>query len=1090
MSERRVGCGGSAQGVCTTCEAGRYEMPHETGVARCPACEVCPASPEETAGGLTLPADAALRVGCGGESPGACVRFAMGFTDDFETLERCPSVAAPSALCQGTRMGVRFALGGVSADQLSTSAADCSAGQACLSGLFSASLWRRTVASPGGVKVATLREWWPEELTSSLLGAPSAAPFVATVQLPPLPAGLSGGAGYFVRVTFTDHGGGCCAATAESPFSGDSADFAVDEPESAAAVALASATPAILAGDRDAAVTSLSPLCADTAADAALAGCELAKALNMGLMMGTDVPMASPLDRSAVTVELAVRAAVLPVAAARQLLRQWEEVQQTLLPAGGGGALPLTHGVWSGTVAPLVAPPPSPANETELRASSPLRPLTLQVLTAAHVAQQADTLWREEASQTALELGRVLADLQSVDRYLGDALTNADFDAVRAGQQVTWRLWQDLEDGPPDGISLHAWFHGAFERIGSTAWILLGTWGSTWRNSAEWKLEAEVGDALAWPPTGLQHGFGGVPANLDMVPLSRTRQRLWQPFRDAAQAWLARWAAEYTPLAAERATGASLPDAAALVPAVVDALAFVEALTEKFLVPLQQPTAQLLAGGLPSLALCGAGRRCLTETISRFSQASAVFSAFLGLGPRAVRPWLDPSSEEMRLRRAAEEVVSLLQGRAKLLEAMLLAMLDARSLQREPSITQAVASSTNGVASHLDALAVPADPADPLEAASAEWRWREVMGPMKVSLEEGHATLRRLARRRLSQLEDLCRWAGERDWGGAALAWKRPWPLDTGDAAALEAAELAASNELTRAVNSAAGRTETTGTGYLRVEATTERRPIAFAGMQRTPTPYNPAIGVGLFYFETPYRFASTMHTEAQAFLISAGDVNMPLEPIDVTIDGTDLNYADPRHSPQAGVPHVELTLRRLTSGLGEPARPAGEASYLTLHMRKDCGALNAPSADVSIGATGGALQQLNGFWVLEAKDGLTGKALSIEEGTAVRLLFKVDVPGGEPPWEVIEGSPDVLYQTPDTGKCDELTTIFGQPLPQTSTTEFRYVPIGTTVTGAQTTYVVYMPTTTAAGAAGGASGGQGGGPLAGVAESLGNWRL
>lgn len=418
-----------------------------------------------------------------------------------------------------------------------------------------------------------------------------------------------------------------------------------------------------------------------------------------------------------------------------------------------------------------------------------------------------------------------------------------------------------------------------------------------------------------------------------------------------------------------------IPELQGLSTTVSELLRFVQSATEMLLEPLTRRGSELLAGPVPALVGCGAARRCLSSGISAVSMSAAADVTVLGLGPRAQRPWLGTRSEELRHSRAASQIAALLFDRVALFESMLLQVLDVRSLRAETEL---------------------------LASASGQ--------PRLVAA--GHASAGRLAHRRVARLGLL---AGMRVEAGPTM-----------DSNAAFASVHAFAAEIERSLTE--GDNRAAQTGLLRFEGDAEMHPLLFAGLGN--------VGGTVVRLQLAESSRVRMHAEVHAFLLSP---TLPADPEQgaavFQANGDDVEpSADSElelllNPDRLAVPHIELELFNLASDVSPAHR------FRTRHVRRGCTPLD-PVTPLGFGEYGrAAALPLAGAWVLKARDGPTQLPVTIDAGTQIRILFKIDVPDGPPPWEVLDGLSDVLYSLPPSGQCDEITTIFGFSLPATPMT-------------------------------------------------------
>lgn len=762
-----------------------------------------------------------------------------------------------------------------------------------------------------------------------------------------------------------------------------------------------------------------------------------------------------------------------------------------------------------------------------LIAASPLAELYAGTVEAAAAADSLSKLWNSEVSSVAQLLPQRLADLKQFDRRLGQSAMDAGFDVARMAQAVTFKLWARYNELKLNSTASRqdkeSIISNALQSVGNTALFLIGTWGNTWIHNFEWSLAAEVGDASLPPPSGfsLSRAFGGAASPAGGVDISDSKQRVWAPFMEAAEAWLALAQQEVSSTTARRLAESALtsspmpsmanvstvssshnksnatngsnatnesrnglsrtaanettetagsiasdagppaesvtsPAAAAepskafvkLVRIVQIVIPLVERVTEQVLEPLTRKGALLLAGPLPDLLLpnisqvaistCGPRGGCFSSAADQFSSVIAIADAWDGFGIRAVRPWIDPRIEDLRLKRGAEEVVSLGKGRIRLLEELLMLIVDVREAQRENSLAASAAAQARSAAAHMASLitwsANPRSVASGSDRLDASWHYQDIWMKVRGALDEGRGLASRLARRRLGRLERLAAWVSKYQDDGykvgpASWDWRRPWPSWSavsgtgGSSSRLAGAATAAFVQLEQALYATEAFSAKRSQAYLRIDVRPDVLPVAFAGLAQS--------GTTLLRLQTPPGMEHMMmHAEAHVFLISPPDVLEPLQP--------STESGNPHASPLTK-PHVELQLRRIEGSydpsgrLTEPPEPSGTRPFITRHERKMCSSLENLLVEKHTELVAGALQPIDGIWELTARDGTSGKFLTIDEGTVLRILLKVDVPVRSPPWKLLSGITDVLYRFPEDGDCDKLYPIIGSA-PETST--------------------------------------------------------
>lgn len=721
--------------------------------------------------------------------------------------------------------------------------------------------------------------------------------------------------------------------------------------------------------------------------------------------------------------------------------------------------LPQNATAWQQLVAPMAS-----MNRSTLNVSnSPLAPLyglTMQLVAAADVLQQQ---WITEVNTSAQRLPDLLAGLNTVDAQLSAACIRSGFDLVRLEQAVTWQLWANSA-GPTTGQSRSDWYTANFQTIISTAALLVGIWGNSWVSDIRWSLAATLGDPTQWPPEGAKEGlgFGGVASAPDAVPLTQSRTRVWTPFKSVALAWLDLWQKEARKLQGTNSTVVltTTPMPAStqqLADAVGQVLDLVEQYTENLIEPLTRTDSTLLGGPLPNISGCANTGYCLSALAQLIPEDQAAATAWLGLGQRAIRVWLDPVAEELRLKRAAADVVSITRGRLRLLEELMKKSIDVRSIQPEPAHAGSIKALAQRAVQRLTAIASPASSGyGTASGPDAAWEWDDLFGGLSQAIDQGRRATGRLARRRLSSLERLTAWIkGIQDDGTAAgpsgWKWRMPWNPRTDTSQKLLASAQQAQKALQDAIDDANTYTSARLQANLRVTVDDTNRPLTYTGFRTSVTS---VVGnTAILRIEGPRGAPGMkMHGQANAFLVSPnqeGDVLLLSNSITTSVR--------PTASPTA-LKYVEVRLQRLSgasgplSGIFEPPRTSGSL-YVTRHVRRRCAALPMPATGVDTSSLGvGAFVPLDGFWVVTAFDGLTGMPMQIDPGTSILIMLKMDVPDTAPPWELINGFPDMLYRMPADGQCNNVAPIFGT-LPSTSA----------------------APTTAAAGA-GGAGGGLAGG--------------
>eukprot|EP00931_Biecheleriopsis_adriatica_P106679 TRINITY_DN8107_c0_g1_i2.p1 TRINITY_DN8107_c0_g1~~TRINITY_DN8107_c0_g1_i2.p1 ORF type:complete len:1998 (+),score=392.70 TRINITY_DN8107_c0_g1_i2:92-5995(+) len=1146
LGRQRRGCSGKQPGVCTRCDSGKYEAPN----GNCIACAPCDESElPQTVDGLNL-TGAWVRVGCGGFSPGKCIRFAAAL--DTKDSELCPSAKYSNALCEDTELSLRWTVAGLPTAGIEADFGNCTeAAGLCLSAFWRVLVFRRRLDTFGGSEIEKLGEWFSEDVASLQQSGIEHASLLARGLK--IAKGLPEGPGYFLRVSLHDRGGSCCLEEAV-PTSAESEDFVLAS-RSKAEENLWRSLDDVSEGRWEEAIAVSDAACRDSDSSRAWEGCERAKALQLGLPAGQRALVPLPFLLNVETPELAARTASHAVTQVGELLQQWEKVYE-----GVGARLPSNTTAWASLVEPLVtllsehgrrlqseeenassnttaegnssqtgatstvAPASSTAAPTTTQAvtaeslpaiidASPLAALRSGALEAAFAADALGEQWASEVASSAQLLPQRLKDLREVDRLVAESAIAAGFDIVRMAQASIWSLQEDLSSFN-DSLSVaeqEQMLSTALQRAGNLALMLVGTWKNSWYPGLEWRLLAEVGDASMWPPAGVTwQDFGGVHASLGAVETNRTRRRVWEPFVEVTQAWLA--LAEQGPLmpplpttttelqstseveasttsvtstpaetstAAASSTPAQSSTAAqtvtnlssgnvsngsnatrrldsgqqpgwapsglpVLAPLVRQVMLLVDQMTEEVLEPLTRPQSKLLAGPLPnisqsSLGICGSKARgwCLSFASNYFDEDLALGDAWHGFGAAEMRPWVDPRIEDLRLKRAASEMVSLMWGRLRLLEELLMQLADVREIQREPHDAAESAAAARAAADHMASLVtwahVPGNFSVEGDRLDSAWHFQEVSVAIRGTLDEGRSSAARLARRRLGRLERLAAWAAKwKDDGkpeGPDWSWRQPWApwsarKASGDSSTslLEASE-AASAAFLQGISDAEAHASVRSQAYLRIEAGLDDRPVAYGGLLRT--------GKALIRLRAPKGMERLMmHSQADAFLISpsmAPGVS-PLQPAEDSGDAPSASY---------NTPHIEVRLTRVgggfDTGMMEPPEPSGAQPFLTRHERLSCSPMSKLLLEEHPELVPGALLPLDGLWTLTVRDGTTAKFVTVDEGTVLRLLFKVDVPDGVPPWKLLTDSTDVLYRMPEDGKCDALRPIFGSA-PITST--------------------------------------------------------
>mmetsp|Transcript_50751 Transcript_50751/g.91117 ORF Transcript_50751/g.91117 Transcript_50751/m.91117 type:complete len:1927 (-) Transcript_50751:124-5904(-) len=482
-----------------------------------------------------------------------------------------------------------------------------------------------------------------------------------------------------------------------------------------------------------------------------------------------------------------------------------------------------------------------------------------------------------------------------------------------------------------------------------------------------------------------------------------------------------------------------MKDLKPLINIVREVLQLAEKVTEEVVEPLTREHSLLLAGRLPNISVSSSAARggCFSFASTYFSEELAMADAWEGFGVSAIRPWIDPRVEDLRLTRAAGEIIALAWGRLRLLEELLAHVADLREIQGEPHFAVALAADSRSAADHMTELIKFANSSEPSgDSPDAAWHWRDIWLATRAVLDEGRNSAARLARRRLGRLERLAAWvAGEKDnnyfAGPSTWRWRYPWAAwssqltDSGSSSKLWEAASAARSELVKAIGDVEADAARRIQAHLRIEATADSHPVTFAGLKKS--------GTALFRFQTPPGKAKLMmHAEVEAFLLPTTS-ELVLNPLMVTSESL---------GPPAGVyssEHIELTLRRFSGAydpdghLVEPPEPTGVLPFVTRHEKDSCLPFRKELAEEHPELVPGALLPLDGLWMLQVRDGQSGNLLEIDDGTVLRILFKVDVPDGVPPWKLLTDLTDVLYRMPADGQCDQLKPILGQA-PETST--------------------------------------------------------
>ena len=569
-------------------------------------------------------------------------------------------------------------------------------------------------------------------------------------------------------------------------------------------------------------------------------------------------------------------------------------------------------------------------------------------------------------------------------------------------------------------------------------------------------------DSATWPPV-MTPPLGSALPPPGAVSIAETRKRVWDPFLQVAEDWFS--FAEGVRLEVENQTGSDGTSGASLtrlLPIMQATVGQVSDFTEQVLEPLAREGSTLFAGPLPNISQpssCGNRGWCLSFAARQLSEELAIEDAWDGFGPQAVRPWIDPRVEDLRLKRASTEILQMVWGRIRILEELLLQVIDVRDIQKEPSISAAASAQSSHIAAHIDVILQWSDRPNMTTGSDqpeAAWHWHELR-KLRSALDRSRRSAALLARRRLSRLELLTAWvSGQRDDGYAAgpatWSWRRPWSpwslqSDGSPAMSLFEASGAAASKLEAAIGDQELHSVTHAQAYLRYDISFDQRPVSYAGLVQT--------GSAIMRLTAPAgRDHLLMHSEAKAFLISlpASQLPDPLQP------GAETSEAPSGAFPQ---PHVELRLKRLPGAFDaadtvvEPPQE-GTLPFVTRHERGTCMPLAQIHAEKPPEIVPAALLPLDGFWVLTARDGTTAKMLQIDEGTVLRLLFEIDVPDGTPPWQLLSDTRDVLYKLPEDGSCSGLRPIFGSA-PETST----FPPTTRTTLHTQTaTTIPLIPTT------------------------------
>lgn len=1073
FDSHRYGCGDTADGVCSSAVAGMYEYIDSQGYVRWKACEDCPAGYARVGCGSFAPGecmrvmDAVVEENLGVRCPGVPA-----------SSEICPGARL---VVRWTVDGYDGNAGSVPRAIVGTgncTAADglCLAGS-WHAALYRRSLEAPAgaeVASIGTWWPSQLNAKQPEE------GVQDAFSIVQLMQYE-LPAEVPGSTGYFVRMSFSDNGEACCTSDVEHKawLIADTDDFDIRDPLVEADVALENGESDWVAGDREAATAWLEPMCEKygdsvTSASPQWAihrACELAAALRLGLHVGESEACGSPaLLRSVLEPAVARADAIGAAQVGRAELAHWETLESEV-----HDVLPDDASAWADLVAAASEPEGSSnggtnesvgtttlsksQNKALQRALETLVNMENVSLELEVAALRVESMWREEQEIALHYLGRTLGDLKKLDIIVEDESDASGFDLIRMVQTVTVNLWENLEMGPKTK-SKGAWFRDAVQTIGNSALMLIGSWGNTWQHDVRWRIGAEVGEVSSFEAGDAVFGGAWWPAT-GPESIEGPRKRIWEPFKTAAEAWLQRWdeelargtdggrrtladseignassangsasgiangSATSTAAAESGTTGEraaeeeSLPsDVKKLVILLRKFLPFVEALTERLLEPFSRVGAELLRGPLPSVdGFYESGKRFLTDALAGFSESSAATDAWFGFGTRAMRPWIEPSSEVTRVSRAAAEVVTLIRGRAALLDETLLALLDVRMLLLEPIVNTNAAQHARSAAAQVGAvLAAPGGLGNP----GAAWRWQEIHGSLLRALGLAHASTARLCRRRLISLERLAKWLGESaeapapDW---RAPWKRRWRAG-GTAKELKESEDGALNELDRALHDLATR-EPLEQGYLRVEFGDRLRPLAFESLRR--------FGHMALRLQAPPGYPIVrMHPEVHVAMTTPSVAWTPLNSVCKNTNIPCPTVDNPPNITEVGAygEHVELHIEH---AWGSSLASQQDTGFDDRHARRSCKPLE-PLVGSTQEIIKAAVLPLDGIWFISLRDGLSGELLTIEEGATLRIMFRVNVPAGSHPWRWLDGLPDdVLYAMPESGDCSALDTNFGE---------------------------------------------------------------
>jgi len=1041
---RVAGCGGDKDTTCTKCEPGTYEV---RGRVTCQRCSSCAANLAPASNGALHASGPLTRVGCGAFAGGECVRMAAALGDvvgasGFKVTPLCDTSGAlgQTAFCPGSRIRVRWAMQGQSEGipDLATGSSDCSgiAGVSCLAGIWQATLWGRTLANPLGEELANLGNWSLSE--QRLESAESEVLKVKSATMEPLPETLPGASGYFVRLSLENYG------TSSSLYA-DTVDFQVadvaetvrDDVEKAAGDLLASSP------DTTAVAARLRIACSNLgrganiggfAETAAHAACEKVKALQLGMAVGELGLMPLQLPPPSITHMSTAMLAAQPLTSARSSLATWDKLMDRAdveVPPASSWSIMSASGVIKTT-----------------KTNTSMDVLINLASSAAAATNATRRVWEADVEASTNQLARTLRDLKQLDGLLSDASGALGFNIVSMAQAATKFLWEYLSGGASSGgKTVTQWYSIALNMIGSVAVMLMGSWRGDWRHSIQWRIGAEVqrrGTATAQ----LQSIFGGVASASGAVPLVESRSRVWTPFREVADAWLTHLAADVNkrrlvtnasnsstaPIApgpkqtSTTSTTATLPpQSTSPIPQstnkiaklqaqglVIDELVTcVESVTEHFFEPLSRAGSALLEGPLPDIAVCGKNGRLLQQfalgAAGAFNYAVDVVQ--LGLGAKAYRPWMDTTSETQRLRRASAEVVDLVYSRMKLFRTMFLQLLEVRDISAEVRRLHDDSANTHAAILHLSKL----DPSRSLvnsaavgpSRSQAVWRWSDTCLRIWRVLRHGRNSAALASRRSLGRFQRLVVWQG-----GALDSSGMQWP-SAGRASQLQVVEMSTIRALSRALEAAAEAAR--HAGFLRIEGNAETWPLAFASLRES--------GTTVLNLHEPLSGPIRRHREVYAYLLSSDAEKLPY-PLR-TVTNPDKPAPKPSSDPYGiNVPYVELELRQLMGGIGE--LPQSSAPMFTRHKRHECTALGLGMFPKVSAAT----EPLHGVWVLSARDGASRVKLQIDPGTSVRLYIKVDAPNGNPPWELLRGFKQPLYQKPNSSYCNALPAQWSGPVP------------------------------------------------------------